>query len=156
MIGLWMRVYWKKASKNQDFSAHWKYDFPEIFWFFFQKMSKFKRPQMPNNLKYSHVGGINGKKVSISFIWYQLVVCVNTGLVTARLWKKAYSWTCRKSDISPFLKYSTVWSTWLFGLPYPWFNKLSKLNWSNSGLASKFNNRKLSIFVWKHLPNIMN
>ena len=156
MIGLWMRVFWKKASKNQDFCAHWKYDFPEIFWFF-QKISKFIRLQMPNNLKYSHVS-MERKCPYLSFGTNWLFV-----------WTLV--WSQQGSEKRPTLEHAEnqislhFLSTLLFDpldslacrIPdltnYPSWTVNSS---SNSRLVSKFNNRKLSIFVWKHLPNIMN
>ena len=47
---------------------------------------------VPNRLAYSKVWGVSGKIISISFIWYLVVVCVTTSLVTRTSWKVGLKW----------------------------------------------------------------
>ena len=95
---LWFHVYisiyhrlLKKSDQKVEFQSFLKMVTFQQFWPFW-KNALLWMAVAPNRLAYSKVCGVSGKIISISFIWYLVVLCVTTSLVTRTSWKVGLKW----------------------------------------------------------------
>ena len=82
----------KKSFRKVEF-LHWVKLVNFHHFLLLEKMPDFERLQYPNHWTHRKLRGISVKIMSISFIWYLVVHCMTTGLVTGMLWKLASSCT---------------------------------------------------------------
>ena len=125
-IGLRMIAFWKNGCQNQVFSASEKGAFFSIS-VYFGIMPNFAGLWCPNHLTHRDSWGIIKKIISVAFIWYLVVLCVTTSLVTIASWKSGLILSSLKMLISVLSNKAVLailypWIlSWMPALPYVFF-----------------------------------
>ena len=117
-----MIVFWKNGSQKQVFRACEKGAFFSVS-VYFGKMPNFAGLWCPNRLTHRDSWGIIGKIISIAFIWYLVVLCVTTSLVTIASWKSGLILSPLKMLISVLSNKAVLENGYQWGkvcFCYPW------------------------------------